>query len=148
VGVDTHAKRAAHQISLLKAYLLGDRLLAPRFVQDVQHNFVHWLVHRQFAYYGTILHAYANLGSDNLILQVLVDVYCKEFTIMHDGSEDNHFQFPDQLPGQFVFDVASRFSKLRGKYAGDIELEEECYYHEHKSDEEKKRCRAGDEKTE
>lgn len=134
---DLHKWRANLQISLIRAYIFGDRFLAPRFTQGAQQNLVFWLFKRHWVYYSTVIFAYASLEKYHVILKALVAAHCSDYRQKEDDEDNGQLQLRSQLPVQFLFDVQDRFSEL----SVDQEPLNRCDYHEHGSKKDKDACR-------
>ncbi|KAJ4378281.1 hypothetical protein N0V86_005981 [Didymella sp. IMI 355093] len=119
---------------LVKAYALGDRILALTFRREANNTLI--IFGSCMGFPSTLLptatYAFANIPSDRSILQFLVNQFCKcwdpEYII---NTEEDALS---ELPPAFTVRAMKRLAHLRcGKLEG-------CYI-EHSTNEEKKSCR-------
>lgn len=73
----TVLERADGQVMRLKATILGNRLFAPAFVEACRRNLIECIMEWRGCYYATIIYAFANLATDDLLLKMMVDVDVK-----------------------------------------------------------------------
>jgi hypothetical protein len=71
----------AYVTSLVKAYTLGDRFLAPRYKHAVLDQLiVHMSDYIEPTWFRAIAHAYNNLPENDPMLRALVDIHCRYWT--------------------------------------------------------------------
>jgi hypothetical protein len=120
---------------LLKAYNLGDRILASAFRRQVNNN----LIGRRLNFGAPsrrllmITYAFANIPNDRNILQFLVNKFCNNYDPVDD--EDEEEDDMSNLPPAFLVRVTKRLAYVRNGVA-----ENGCYV-EHATDGEQKSCK-------
>lgn len=124
----------------IRAYAFGDRYLSPVFRRAANNQFtddlgrIFWVggPHRQ-----SVAYAFANIPSNRVILQRLVDDFC-------DGWDENYLDdygadAMNELPPAFPRRMPQCFIE-RGQILARIPHKKRCY-HEHESDEDKEYCK-------
>jgi hypothetical protein len=122
---------------LVKAYVFGDRFLAPEFRRGVNNASVkHIPLGRSFfdeAGCFSVDYAFENIRPSSILLQHLVDMYCTVWNACDDEFDATTF---DNLPNRFLRRVMKRL-----KDAGHGTGKRRCYL-EHASEQETKNCLA------
>jgi hypothetical protein len=126
------------QLALVKAYVFGDRILSPVFHRAVRNVLIHTLTD-DLAYYKAVIYAFANLSTEDPVLNLMVDKHCAVFSEELD-EYDGEKQRRCQLPSEFLIRVMLRYSRV--KNAGWKDELKPCDYHGHASEEERKKCQA------
>lgn len=126
---DPKATQEPWLLACVKAYALGDRLLAPGFCRTAN-NISEIKLDGAFPVDGwrfLVKLAFSILSSRCLILQSLVDTYCSNWGKGHDEG----LSFRNGLSQEFERRVRRRFEELRG-VAGEESFKKRCYL-EHSS---------------
>jgi hypothetical protein len=119
---------------LVKAYALGDRILASTFRREANNALIDVRLSMGVpsSLLPTATYAFANIPSDRSILQFLVNRFCYGWAPQYIADADEDAL--SELPPAFTVRVMKRLAYLRhGKFEG-------CYI-EHSTDEEKKSCK-------
>jgi len=114
---------------MVKAYLLGDRLLAPKFRRQVHNNLVSalYLAHCKVTnYWDLITFVFNHVPEDRMILQLLVDQF---------RSERKEITKADLPPASFMRRVIHEYQER-----WPIPICSRCYQ-EHEDNEEEECCR-------
>lgn len=117
---------------LVQAYSLGERLLAPAFRRDINNLFVAMFTpcHPR-DWQPAVKYAFANIPNDRVILQFLVNVFCRDWDPVEDCEDDQLTLLV--FPAEFTARVMMRYAYM------PKDGPKECYI-EHASEEEKKSC--------
>ena len=123
--------------ALVRAYVFGDRFLAPEFRRAVNNASVKHTPRGASFFYEdgcfSVAYAFENIQPSSVLLQHLVDMYC---TAWNEDIDDFNPQTFDDLPNSFIRRVIQRLKC----YCRHTE-EKRCYL-EHASEQEKKKCLA------
>jgi hypothetical protein len=101
----------AQEMAWTKAYIFGDRFQSMEFKKAV-----HWRLLNNFI--GTehtpfppvVVHAFANLPDNDILLKLLVDAFCLSFKPNSDTTvESEHFKY---IPHDFFSRVINRYSRV------------------------------------
>ncbi|KAE8843642.1 hypothetical protein HRS9122_04745 [Pyrenophora teres f. teres] len=102
---------------LLKAYVFGDRFIAPVFRSAIMDNIIsHVLVPDKNdglpdASMELINYAYTNIASKNAVVQLLVDGFCKHWSFEKGSIKTVH----KELPSAFLHRILGRFGEEQSK---------------------------------
>ncbi|KAH6239876.1 hypothetical protein HBI15_034300 [Parastagonospora nodorum] len=122
---------------LVKAYVFGDRFLAPEFCRAVNNASVkHTPLGSSFFDEDgcfSIDYAFKNIRPSSVLLQHLVDMYCTVWREDADVFDESAF---DKLPNSFIRRVIQRLKN------DDHRPKKKCCYLEHASEQEKENCLA------
>ncbi|KAF2018157.1 hypothetical protein BU24DRAFT_449675 [Aaosphaeria arxii CBS 175.79] len=111
------------QLYMLKAYILGDRLVAPEFKTSMNNTFIEWLAmgledgspHPDSLSPDTIIFAYANLPGTCKLKEFMVHWHIESCSgIEHDciGDVDIRAYDRSKLPREFLIDVMIKQSEI------------------------------------
>ena len=106
--------RTRISLALLRAYVFGDRFLAPKFRSEVFAAFCDTLLDldnggKPSEYYQIVRYAYDNIPADRSTLQLLADHYCDCWAHELDDIED--IQAQKDIPPAFLLRVVRSFSE-------------------------------------
>lgn len=128
-------------LTLVKAYVLADRLLAAPFRRAVNNSLVDTPLTKELSYHPdsllpVISSAFENVPSDRPLLQRLVDIFCFHWEQSEDEDKDDCAL--NNFPRAFVLQALRRFSQVRreAKFADW----QRCDL-EHASEKQRLRCR-------
>ncbi|KAH9881253.1 hypothetical protein J1614_001749 [Plenodomus biglobosus] len=129
-----------YQVNVLKAMVLGDRIRTVSFRNATQIALVDYYINAGVTYrYPAIIYAYAALPSDHGVRKVLVDTHCEYFSEVNNGLE-GELGRRQQLPYDFLIDVAVRYSEMLGNGIGRGKRFTYCDYHDHAPEQDRERC--------
>ncbi|KAH6639623.1 hypothetical protein C7974DRAFT_135558 [Boeremia exigua] len=129
--------RKHFQMTWLKACILGDRLLAPMFVQAFRYDLVHHLVNHQSVLYDTIIYGFSNLAAGDPLLRMVTDVHIYDIV---EGSAHDDQELRMYLPMRFLLAIKDKFAIVLDTQEDVCNLDT-CDYHGHTSEEERKKCK-------
>jgi hypothetical protein len=123
---------------LVKAYTLGDRILASTFRRQANNTLIGLRLNfgTPRSLLQTIVYASANIPNDRNILQFLTNKLCGSY--YPDNNEETDAL--SELPPTFSVRVIRRLAYLRHGYLGGAHPYDGCYI-EHATDEEQKSCK-------
>lgn len=97
-------------LEIIKALVLGDRILAAKFRQAVNNYFVDRVIESP-PYYESVIYAFERLRSDSPILPLLADTHCEHWTREED--KDKERELRSLLPVDFLIRVMGRYSDMK-----------------------------------
>lgn len=119
---------------LVKAYVLGDRILVPTFRRKINNLFVglpNYVTKYPTDLLPIVTYAFANIPGDRTILQYLTNKFCDRWC--PEWNSDNDHNALGKFPPTFTIRVMKRYAYLRyGNYGG-------CYV-EHATVQEEESC--------
>ncbi|KAH7094591.1 hypothetical protein FB567DRAFT_574567 [Paraphoma chrysanthemicola] len=106
-------------LTILKAYVLGDRLLSPHFRSASWSRFLRhafWIRpgHDDLGasnFYRLVLYAYQSIPCQSVVLQWLADALCLHWS--HADDKPEHLVAQKNLPSTFLLRVMRRYSEVR-----------------------------------
>ncbi|KAI4628617.1 hypothetical protein J4E83_003170 [Alternaria metachromatica] len=128
------------QLARTKALVFGDRMLSPVFHKTVRDSLVEHII-EWAVYYRAVIYAFLNLPKDHAILDLFVEVHCREFQDSLDTVGNGELELRASLPHDFLMRVIVRYSQIAKSVLPEGELKP-CDYHGHADEEEKKQCQA------
>jgi hypothetical protein len=104
---------------MLKAYVLADRLLAPRFRRATNNVFVSWLQggYDNSGLLENAIFAFDNISPERPILQLIADTHCRD----RSDHEDTPVELEDRLPYAFLMWV------LKDGVYTNVDYDSRCY---------------------
>ncbi|KAI2485654.1 BTB domain containing protein [Pyrenophora tritici-repentis] len=124
-------------ISMLKALVPGDRILALNFHRAVRDAIIEDLI-VNCPWYKAIIYGFANLPKDHPVLDLMVASHCLDYTDNDDTKENGDFQRRSQLPVDFLIRVMLRYSFMKSQDWSKCILDP-CDYHGHVSEEDREK---------
>lgn len=119
---------------LVRAYVLGDRILVPTFRRKINNLFVglaNYVTKYPTDLLPIVTYAFANISGDRTILQYLTNKFCESWS--PEWNTDNDHDALGKFPPTFTIRVIKRYAYLRhGNYEG-------CYV-EHATVQEEESC--------
>lgn len=131
-----HAEAEALE-TCTKAYIFGDRFLAPEFRRAANNCFADAMRHTYVlltSYTGTLAHAFENIPADRVIVQALVDDYCACW-----NGRDDSIYGPTTMSCFPLAILRCMINQMRDEYLF-VDIHKGRCYLEHASDEEMKAC--------
>jgi hypothetical protein len=141
--LDNFATTDAAAKLLFGAYSLGDRVSTPAFCQMINNLTVDYYISGASAQWGTITDAFDILPPRCPILRALVDIHCWLWN-PDDDDEGEKMELLLASPREFLGRAIRRYSE-KAQNDSDWFLQGKlplCDYHEHASDEERKKCKS------
>lgn len=89
------------------------------------------VVFKRSVFYETIIYAYEHLPANNLVLQAMVDVHCRDFAEESDTELNGKLELRSKLPHNFLVDVMLRYMRWRNENWKPLDR---CDYPRHASD--------------
>jgi len=127
------------QLAILRACAFGNRVMARVFQTSAQAALIRSIANgRRLPFFESIIFAFANLPSNNIILTLLVDAHCQDYKAEFDDIWDGELELRSQLPKEFLLRAMLRYSAMRE--APVTNSLDPCDYHEHESEKEKEAC--------
>jgi hypothetical protein len=139
----------SHDILALKAIVLGERLLMPRFVRAIQFYFVKSYLMPMLGQtredlsppFSVIIYAFNNLTDDNPVLDMLVDLHVRNYKIEASSQAEASPRAEETLPHEFLIRVVHAYGQ---KNTLDWQARQgtpvPCDYHGHTTADERKQC--------
>lgn len=127
-----------HVLTLLKAYVFGDRIIAPAFrlaMNNAIADYYPIAIETPEPIVAIVQYAFDNIPPDRVVLMLLVNDFCQHWKEKLDKNNETLKLFPQQ----FVFRVMRRLSVIY--HMTPEERAKNYCAHEHKSEEMRKRCR-------
>lgn len=153
---DEYACLREAQLSRLRCYAFGHRLLAPGFRQAVQNDLVDYMVgdHPTSPYYEVVDYAYKNLPAHDPVLQLLIDTHCATYDRCIDDGRKGKSVRQEDLPHAFLIGVMNRYSDIVEKGLVELDRRDDdsytdveatqklarCNYHCHNTADERETC--------
>ncbi|CAE7193345.1 hypothetical protein HRS9139_08941 [Pyrenophora teres f. teres] len=124
----------------VKALIFGDRIVSPNFHQAVRDATINGLIGRGAPpYYFSIGYAFDNLPDDHPILDLIVEVQCREFSESMDTEDNGEIKGRAALPNDFLIRVMIRYSSFKENGWPESVINP-CDYHGHVSEEDREKC--------
>ncbi|KAL1797231.1 hypothetical protein ACET3X_003837 [Alternaria dauci] len=111
---------------LLKACAFGHRFLIKDFERITHNRYVKYFMH--CTWYTHVIYAYNNLPAQSLLLKLMVEKQCINWSSDFDNKRNKEEERRHDLPKEFLIQVMVRFAERRDNIKNPEELRAEDFY--------------------